>query len=331
VTAWSAPQPAESRIWKHGMKMKRRFEPWTVLQRAAAAAGLSVLLAACGGNTSQVESFTPTRLVAFGDEASAFAAGGQKFTVNDAVNGCRALPIWTQVMADGYGFGFDECPVGAGAQKAVSRAAAGATAASLAGQVAAQADLGRGDLVTVLLGANDVKALYAESLTPTSRARDALLADAHSRGVALGQQLSAITDRGARLVVSTVPDLGLSPFGIAAGTAGAALLTSLGLELNRGLRNNLPGTSSTGGDGSKVALVFADDLVKAASADPGSLGLTNASTAACAAALPACTTATLATGADASTWLWADDTWFAYGGHKQLGALALTRARNNPF
>ena len=159
MTAWSAPQPAESRIWKHGMKMKRRFEPWTVLQRAAAAAGLSVLLAACGGNTSQVESFTPTRLVAFGDEASAFAAGGQKFAVNDAVNGCRALPIWTQVMADGYGFGFDECPVGAGAQKAVSRAAAGATAASLAGQVAAQADLGRGDLVTVLLGANDVKAL----------------------------------------------------------------------------------------------------------------------------------------------------------------------------
>ena len=101
MTAWSAPQPAESRIWKHGMKMKRRFEPWTVLQRAAAAAGLAVLLTACGGNTSQVESFTPTRLIAFGDEASAFAAGGQKYAVNDAANGCRALPIWASAPRQG--------------------------------------------------------------------------------------------------------------------------------------------------------------------------------------------------------------------------------------
>lgn len=331
MTAWSAPQPAEPRIWKHGMKMKRRFEPWTVLQRAAAATGLAVLLTACGGNTSQVESFTPTRLIAFGDEASAFAAGGQKYAVNDAANGCRALPIWTQVVADGYGFGFAECPVGTGAQKAVSRAAAGATVASLAGQVAAQADLGRGDLVTVLLGVNDVKALYAESKLPTTRSRDALLGDANARGADLGKRLRSMTDLGARVIVSTVPDLGLSPFGIAQGATQAALLTALSAEFNDGLRNNLPGNSATGGDGRKVALIFADELVQAASRNPGSLSLVNATAAACSAALPACTTATLVAGANASTWLWADDTWFAHGGHKQLGSLALTRARNNPF
>lgn len=325
MTAWSAPQPAEPRIWKHGMKMKRRFEPWTVLQRAAAAAGLAVLLTACGGNTSQVESFTPTRLIAFGDEASAFAAGGQKYAVNDAANGCRALPIWTQAVADGYGFGFAECPVGTGAQKAVSRAAAGATVASMAGQVAAQADLGPGDLVTVLLGANDVKALYAESLTPGTRARAALVADARSRGVTLGQQVNVVTDRGARVLLATVPDLGLSPYGVAQGAAGAALLTELGRALNDGLRVTMVN------DGRKIGLVLADELVQAASSNPGSLSLVNATAAACSAALPACTTTTLVAGADASTWLWADDTWFAHGGHKQLGSLALTRARNNPF
>jgi outer membrane lipase/esterase len=308
------------------MKMTRRIEPLGALQRVAAL-GLACVLVACGGGTSQVESFTPSRLIAFGDEASAFEADGRKHAVNGLASGttnrdCRALPIWTQVVADGYGFGFAECPVGSGTQKAVSRAAVGATVASIAAQVAAQADLGSGDLVTVLAGVNDVKALYAQKAT---RTQAELQADARSRGVTLGQQVNAITARGARVLMATVPDLGLSPFGVSQGTSGAALLTALGNALNEGLRVTMVN------DGRKIGLVLGDELVQSAVANPSNFGLANAATAACSTALPDCTTATLVAGADASTWLWADATWFAHGGHKQLGSLALTRARNNPF
>jgi phospholipase/lecithinase/hemolysin len=308
------------------MKMTRRIEPLGALQRVAAL-GLACLLVACGGGTSQVESFTPSRLIAFGDEASAFEADGRKHAVNGLASGttnrdCLALPIWTQVVANGYGFGFAECPVGSGTQKAVSRAAAGATVASIAAQVAAQADLGSGDLVTVLVGVNDVKALYAQKAT---RTQAELLADARSRGVTLGQQVNAITDRGSRVLLATVPDLGLSPFGVSEGTSGAALLTSLAGALNEGLRVTMVN------DGRKIALVLADELVQSAVSIPSNFNLANVSTAACATTLPDCTTATLVAGADATTWLWADGTWLADGGHRQLGSLALTRARNNPF
>jgi len=46
----------------------------------------AVVLTACGGGTSQVETFSPTRMISFGDEASLVvndsAANGRKYTVN---------------------------------------------------------------------------------------------------------------------------------------------------------------------------------------------------------------------------------------------------------
>ncbi|MEN9418641.1 MAG: hypothetical protein RI988_2261, partial [Pseudomonadota bacterium] len=45
-------------------------------------AGAAVLLASCGGGTSQIQAFQPPRLVAFGDEASALGANGRKYAVN---------------------------------------------------------------------------------------------------------------------------------------------------------------------------------------------------------------------------------------------------------
>ncbi len=48
------------------------------VMRSAAAAGLSVvMLASCGGGT-QIESFVPARVIAFGDEASLIEVGGAK-------------------------------------------------------------------------------------------------------------------------------------------------------------------------------------------------------------------------------------------------------------
>ncbi len=317
------------------MKMMSRFEPWTVLQRVFGAWAVVALLAACG--SSQVETFQPARLIVFGDEASAFEAGVSSNRRKYAVNGfasdgvthdCRALPIWTQILADGYGFGFDECPVGTGVvQKAVSRAAAGAKVADLATQInnqLAAGGIGASDLVTVLIGTNDVKDLYAQLGQPGAPDRAALLQEARSRGVTLGQRVNEIIGRGARVVLSTVPQLGRAPYGA---TRDASLLNDLTNQLNDGLRVTMIN------DGHKVALVFGDELVQIAGSTPSSLGLVNASSAACAAAatLPTCTTSTLDGAANASTWLWADDTWLAHGGHRELGSRALTRVRASPF
>ena len=72
---------------------------------AAASCVLALGLASCGGGTSQVEAFVPLRLITFGDEMSAFTADGKKYAVNGfAADGttpdCKALPIWTQVLAN---------------------------------------------------------------------------------------------------------------------------------------------------------------------------------------------------------------------------------------
>ena len=73
----------------------------------------AVLVAACGGGTSQYEVFAPDQYVAFGDETSAILADGRRYTVNpvSSVGGidCTAEPIWSQALAAHYGFTFQEC------------------------------------------------------------------------------------------------------------------------------------------------------------------------------------------------------------------------------
>ena len=290
-------------------------------------------LASCGGGTSQVEAFVPLRLITFGDEMSAFTADGKKYAVNGlAADGttpdCKLLPIWTQVVANVYGFGFAECPVGTGEQKAIARAKPGARAADLKTQVQAQVSAGGfadKDLVTVMIGTNDIRDLYEQSLAASAPSKDALLEAARQRGVEIATQVNALVDRGAKVIVVTIPDVGLSPWGLAQGATGASLLTELTAALNGRIRVNILN------DGRFVGLVLGDEFSQTAARVPAAYSLTNATTGACTVAPPACTSATLVSGAMADSWLWADTTWLATGGHRQLGSLAVARARLNPF
>ena len=84
-------------------------------------------------------------------------------------------------------------------------------------------------------------------------------------------------------------------------------------------------------DGRYVGLAQMDLRTQSAARSPGNFGLANVSTAACTTAPPACTTATLVTGATAATYLWADGTNLAFGGQSSLASLALERAQRNPF
>lgn len=297
--------------------------------------GLAAILVACGGGSTQQQTFLPDRVIAFGDESSLLQAGGRKFAVNalnaDDTLDCVGNPLWVQAVATSYSFVFNECnPTASTATKAVMRAALGAKVANLKTQVDAQVAAGgfnSKDLVTMMVGANDVLELYAQY--PTRSEAD-ITTELRARGVLIAEQVNRVIGLGGKVVVSTIIDLGLSPYAIAqkaafTDTDRAALLSRLVAELNGRIRVNILN------DGRFVGLVLGDEMVQLMVRSPASFGLTDATTVACDAVLPNCTTKTLLGTATAATWLWADGTRLSAAGQSRLGVLAQQRALNNPF
>jgi outer membrane lipase/esterase len=230
---------------------------------------------------------------------------------------------------------FAQCnPTGAEV-RARTLAVPGAKVADIAAQAAQVGPLAGRELVTVLAGAHDVLEQYAR-YPGVSEAQ--LSAELEATGAALAAQVNALADAGGKVLIATVPDLGLSPFAYAERAANtdtdrAALLSRLTLRLNAKLRANIYN------DGRRIGLLLADELVQTVVRFPSSYGYVNVVAAAClsTAALPACNTTTLqpADGtipaASAFSWLWADATHLSPGGHNRLGALAASRASGNPF
>ena len=317
--------------------------------RMAACRGLAALvgaaaLASCGGGTQLVR-FAPARLIAFGDEASVIDdvnsnANGRKYTVNavktDLVTlDCKANPIWIQVLATAYGIVFAQCnPDAVAAPAGIIRAAPLATVAAVTAQIDAQAGtvgFNADDLVTVLVGTNDILAQYTQ-FPALSEAQ--ITASVEQAGAALAVQVNRIGSLGGKVLISTVPDLGLTPYALAEKAAHteidrAALLTRLTKSFNAKLRLGLVN------DGRTTGLLFTDELVQAIAKNPVTHAFSNVVAAVCdlvkAPLVNACTSQTLVTGGSGETWLWADSLQFSPAGHRNLGALAAARARGNPF
>lgn len=306
------------------------------------------VVAACGGG-DRVEPFSPTRMLSFGDETSMVVdsnndANGRKYTINalktDPTTGavtttldCSANAVWTQYVAATFSFALPQCNPNAVASPA-SRiyAAAGAKAADIGAQIDTHllSDTFVGtDLVTVLVGANDVLAQYA--LYDGSN-EPALTAVLQAAGTEVAAQVNRIGTLGGKVIVATAVDMGLTPFAIAEDTANAgraALLTRLTAAFNVKLRANLIN------DGRMIGLVLADEVVQTAVKFPSLYSMVNVTSVACdttkAATVFDCTSQTLVTDANAGTWLWADATHLTPAGHRFIGQLAQTRAVNNPF
>lgn len=316
--------------------------PW---RRVLAGTVAAAALAACGGGTSQFEPFVALRVLAFGDETSALTASGQKYSTNGTTAStdgsgevtytidCNAQPNWVQLLASLYGFVFAECnTAGVAAPQAVMRAVAGARVDDIQVQVNAQIASGGfrdRDLVAILAGGNDIVDLYQQF---PGRSEGDLTAELRDRGKRLALQVNRLVEFGAKVIVATVPDLGLSPYARKqklefSDTDRAALLSRLTLAFNEQLGVNILL------DGRFVGLVQADLRVQAIVKSPPSFGLANATTAVCleTALLPDCTDQTLIENGAAAAFLWADDQRLAYGGQAQIGALAVDRARRNPF
>lgn len=316
----------------------RPSSPWRArLTRVAALAVASLgLLASCGGETSQLEAFIPKRYFALGDETSLLTSTGRNFGVNglDSAGNidCTVQPIWIQQVAAIYGFGFPECQVSSTFDQAGRiLATQGAKVEDVVAQVEAQVASGGfrdKDLATVLAGANDILEIYAQY---PSLGRDLLIEQARQRGRRLAQgAVNRLIELGVKVIVSDVPDMGVTPFAIAERALAtdidrAQLLSDLTTAFNEQLGVNVVL------DGRWVGLAQAQLRFQAIGRAPSAFGLTNITDPVCTELIPDCTTATLVTDATPGTHLWADTTHLAPNGHAQLASLAIDRARRNPF
>lgn len=313
----------------------------------------TALLVACGGGTQQVQSFVPARLIVFGDENSMIendgSGDGFKYTVNDrsaSTGKCLALPTFAQSLASLYGFVFEQCNPNGDMPKAFIRAQRLATvedaSTGLAQQLASQADLNSHDLVSVMIGNNDIIELYER--TQSGMAPADAMAEARRRGGLVAAQVNAMLATGARAIVFTVPDLSSSPYAARASLSdpGASkLLSDLTYQFNAYLRTKI---DSNAYDGRNYGLVLADDIVAAMARSPASFltspAVANApacilpdatSADAVATAVLACDLNTLVDGATATAYLWASDRHIGSGAHNSIGSQAAARARGNPF
>lgn len=297
----------------------------------------AAVLVGCGGGSEPIEPFAPKRIMAFGDESSAITAQGKKYTINaiDTNNQlvCYNNPIWVQSLASHFGLVFPQCnPESIAAPQGQMFAKAGAKVADVRAQLDVFFSTGSfnsKDLVAMMAGSNDILELYSQF---PAVSRDSLINSARDLGKQWAAQVNRVADSGGRVVVPTLPDMGVTPFALKEklakqDTDRAKLLTDLTTEFNTYFRLNIRN------DGRVIGLVLADEMTQTATRYPAAFGYANVTDGACltTVAITDCTAKTLLADSSPETWLWANDTLLSPGGQSKLGQLALQRAVGNPF
>jgi len=306
-------------------------------RRLLAALALTAL-GACGGGGSQIQPFAPTRVIAFGDEMSIITSQGIKYGIN-GINSttsqidCTINPIWIQQLAAAFLLAFPQCdPSHNATPKGILYATAGAKVQDLQNAIDQHLSVNyfsSNDLVMVFIGVNDILELYSDF---PAQSRDALIAQAQTRGTQLGQQINRIAQAGGKVVVTTLPDMGVSPYAIAERSAHvdvdrAQLISDITNAFNVAMRVALIN------DGRMIGLVLFDETSQSMARYPSLYGMTDVVDAACIVGIAPqnCTTNTLLPQSSATTWMWATPKLISPGVHTQLANLAISRAKNNPF
>jgi outer membrane lipase/esterase len=325
-----------SRIWiKHGARLKAGL----------AAAAMLAALTACGGGDTE-EPFDPNRVLAFGDELSYLEPDGRKYSINrykitDETTDpdtespteldCTRNAVWVQRVAAAFDLAFDRCLGTATTASGQILAQPGQKVADLPAQRAAitGAAPNERDLALMMIGMHDILELYGRY---PDESASSLLSEARRRATTYGEAINALALSGPRVVVLTVPDLGLTPFARAQNTAtGDSGRSRFLSDLTEAFNSRMSVTLIN--DGRLIGLVYADIDSQNVHRFPSSFGLSNVTEAAClsSAALPDCRTNTLVPNATSSTHMWADALRPGPTFQSRMGSLAESRARNNPF
>jgi len=326
-------------VWGRGVQMA---------VRGLAAAALAAALASCGGG-QQVVTYVPQRIIAFGDETSVIVDSGdhngRKYTINYQVDAatavdCKSNPLWIQVLGFHYNIVFPQCNRDGVAATGLIEAAVGATAADVKTQVdqflAGGGTLAASDLVTVLAGANDVKAA-GDQVEAGTLTEDQATAIVEQAGSDLAVQVNRLATLGAKVLISTTPDVGLSPYAVAEPvvTGRADRLSRLSSRFNSKLRIGLIN------DGRLIGLVLNDELISGYTKALGTF--IDVWNPACIStvAITDCTSITLqdytgvahsgGVAANQTQWLWADNLHLAPTAQGAMGSAAVGRAVGNPF
>jgi outer membrane lipase/esterase len=305
--------------------------------RAAAIAMATLLLASCGGG-ALVSKFAPTRVIAFGDETSRLETGGLKYSINsqpsatDPALDCAQLPIWVQTVASSFNLPFPQCAASGAATPSQIRAIKDGKVADVALEI--DTFIGEGnsfsgtDLVTVLAGTNDIIGLNTQ-VESAAITMDEARAQAVQLGTELANQVNRIAKAGGKVLISTIPDVSLTPYGRTTSDRSQRLST-LSDDFNSNLRVGLIN------DGRMIGLMLTHEAIRAIANNT----TYNSTDAACDVTKTGgnvlnCTTQTMVTkdgvAATPGGWLWADDRHLSPLGQSTLGSVAVSRVSINPF
>lgn len=309
------------------------------LKRGLVMAAAAALIAGCGGGgTSQIEPFAPNRVIAFGDESGTILQSGKKYTINGLnadtkLVDCKLSPVWSQLLSSGFGFVYPQCNTDFVAlPQGIMYATLGAKVADVRDKIdqhLSNDGFGPKDIVGINVGVNDIIELYRQF---PAVSRDSLINEAKARGKLLAEQANRIANANGRVVISTIFDVGLTPFGQKekeqqTDIDRAIFLDELSGAFNISLRLNLLN------DGRLIGLVLVDETIQQIARFPAAFGYSDVTRAACRTdvAPQDCTTETLLTDANPTQWLWAGDTLLGPSAQQRIGTLFLSRAKNNPF
>jgi hypothetical protein len=315
--------------------VSQKFTRGLALATVAAAA----LIAGCGGGgTSQIEPFAPTRVIAFGDESGTILQSGKKYTINGLTTDtllvdCKVSPVWSQILAAGFGFVYPQCNTDFVAlPQGIMYAALGGKVADVRDKIDEHLSnnrFGPKDMVAIMVGVNDVVELYRQF---PAVSKDSLINEAKARGKLLADQANRIANADGRVLIATIFDVGLTPFGQKerlqqTDIDRAAFLDELSAAFNISMRLNLLN------DGRLIGLVLVDETIQQYVRFPSFGGYVNVTQAACRSDIAPqdCTTSTLVADANPAQWLWAGETLLGPKAQDTVGKLFLQRATRNPF
>lgn len=313
----------------------------------------ALLLSSCGGGgqSSQTQRFDPTRMIVFGDESSLLLPGSSptatdgrrytnsEFTPDTTTVDCRSNPLWVQFLATEYGLVFAECNPGNLTPTVQMRATAGGKVADVVAAVDAFLASTPGnqpvptDLITMMVGTNDVLELY-DSVITSALTQAAAVAEIERRGQLLAAQINRLTNDSntlGRVMYATVPRVSLTPFGRSQSVDNRSLLQLLTDSFNDSMRRDVRiNGRSLGFLNASQTFTNIVDLVEDDDSDPN--GITNVSDKVCTtvSALD-CTPNTLVSGGTFNNYLWADDKRFGYAGHFFIGDDAVNLATSLPW